>query len=55
MQYDSPSLQQEVISGMQKLQQVKRRFEREMDDDDAYAAQITQIGQITKHRQKELP
>ncbi|KAG1336466.1 hypothetical protein G6F62_006250 [Rhizopus arrhizus] len=27
MQYDSPSLQEEAVSGIQKLQQVKRRFE----------------------------
>lgn len=27
MQYDSPSLQEEAVSGIQKLQQVKRHFE----------------------------
>lgn len=27
MQYDSPSLLEEAVSGIQKLQQVKRRFE----------------------------
>lgn len=27
MRYDSPSLQEEAVSGIQKLQQVKRRFE----------------------------
>jgi hypothetical protein len=27
MQHDSPSLQEEAVSGIQKLQQVKRRFE----------------------------
>jgi hypothetical protein len=27
LQYDSPNIRQEVICGMQKLQQVKRRFE----------------------------
>ncbi|KAL7315852.1 hypothetical protein PS15m_005022 [Mucor circinelloides] len=33
MPYDSPSLQEEVVSGIQKLQQVKRRFE-EMDTEE---------------------
>ncbi|KAG1126590.1 hypothetical protein G6F42_007666 [Rhizopus arrhizus] len=57
MQYDSPSLQEEAVSGIQKLQQVKRRFEEvdtEEPSNDTTIATTIEVKQKEENHVKDL-